>query len=86
MGCLRIVKVVTSRDSIRNNGIRDGLKAEPLIQGIENQQLQWFRHLIKMSDEIPIKVMWKARVPSKRNRRSLRRTWNDEVDEILSER
>ena len=50
MRVFRTLKGVTRRDRIRNTTIRTELKVEPLLDTIEKRSLQWYGHVMRMSD------------------------------------
>ena len=50
MRVLRNLKGVTRRDRIRNTAITAELKVDPLLGTIEKRRLQWYGHVMRMSD------------------------------------
>ena len=50
MHVFRTLKGVTRRDRIRNTTIKTELKVEPLLDTIEKRSLQWYGHVMRMSD------------------------------------
>nr|CAH7719228.1 unnamed protein product [Callosobruchus chinensis] len=61
MKYLRGVKGVTRRDKIRNEVIRSELGVKPVLQKIEENQLKWFGHLVRMDVTRPVTMVWQAR-------------------------
>ncbi|CAH2013124.1 unnamed protein product [Acanthoscelides obtectus] len=53
MKYLRAVRV-TRKDKIRNEVIREELGVESVLQRIEENQLKWFGHLVRMKDTRPL--------------------------------
>nr|CAH7736536.1 unnamed protein product [Callosobruchus chinensis] len=86
MKYLRVVKGVTRRDKIRNEVIRSELGVKSVLQKIEETQLKWFGHLVRMDVTRPVKMVWQAREQRKRGRGRPRKTWNDTVASILKSR
>nr|CAH7736900.1 unnamed protein product [Callosobruchus chinensis] len=86
MKYLRGVKGVTRRDKIRNEVIRSELGVKSVLQKIEENQLKWFGHLVRMDVTRPVKMVWQAREQRKRGRGRPRKTWNDTVASILKSR
>jgi hypothetical protein len=57
MKCLRKAARVTNLDRIRNDVIRERLKLNSYIEFIENQQIKWFGHLMRMeNNKLPVKA------------------------------
>ena len=47
---LRLIKVVTRRDGIRNVQIREVLNVVPLLDDIDRKMLRWYGHVKRMSE------------------------------------
>ena len=86
MKYLRKVKEVTRKDRIRNVVIREELKVNSVLDVIEQRELAWFGHLIKMKNDRPVKVVWEARTSTKRGRGRPRETWDKTIEKILGKR
>ena len=50
MRVLRTINGVTRRNRIRNTAIQAELKVELLLDTIEKKRLQWYGHIMRMSD------------------------------------
>lgn len=83
MKYLRRTKGITRRDRIRNTEIRAELGVAPVQEKIEEKQLQWLGHLIRMDNDRQVKQVWEARSSSKRARGRPRESWNNAVGKIL---
>jgi hypothetical protein len=84
MKYLRRVVGKTRKDKIRNEIIRMNLGTQPLQNKMEQAQLRWFEHLNRMDEKV-----WEARTEGlgmKRPRGSPRRTWNDNIQELLAKK
>lgn len=86
MRYLRKVKGITRRDRIRNEIVREELEIQAISTKIEEQQLGWFGHLVRMDNERPVKQVWEARVLQRRRRGRPRETWDTMVSKILERR
>lgn len=80
---LRKIAGVASQDNIRNEIIRERLLVH-IINKIEEGQLSWFDHLVRMSDSNRVQEIWEVGL-DKRGRRGRRpsKTWNKAVAQIL---
>ncbi|XP_072395294.1 uncharacterized protein [Diabrotica undecimpunctata] len=74
---------ITRLDRIRNEAVREHLKVQSIIQKIEEAQLRWYGHIVRMNQERPVKKVWEARIQTKRPRRRPMKTWDDNVTSIL---
>lgn len=83
MKYLRKVKGVNKRDHIRNEVIKKDLQVGGIVELIEQKQLRWFGHLNRMNDDRPVKLVWQAKVQRARRRGRPKRTWNDDIAEVL---
>ncbi|CAH2019842.1 unnamed protein product [Acanthoscelides obtectus] len=86
MKYLRAVKGVARKDKIRNEVIREELGVESVLQRIEDNQLKWFGHLVRMKDTRPVKLIWEASVQQKTARGRPKKTWKDGLAKILKNR
>ena len=76
----------TKRDRIRNTIIRKETEQLPLTQQLENKQLQWYGHLIRMENtRIPKKSLL-CKPEGKRNRGRPRTTYEEHIREIGNNR
>lgn len=83
MKCLRKAAGVTKFDRIRNDVIRGRLKINSCIEFIENQQLSWFNHLMRMdNNKLPVKAYNQRRSGFKAKGRP-RVRWIDNIKDIL---
>jgi hypothetical protein len=56
MKCLRTAARVTKLNRLQNEVIRERLKLNSCIKLIENQQIRWFGHLMRMeNNKLPVK-------------------------------
>ncbi|GFR65799.1 cyclin-dependent kinase 9 [Elysia marginata] len=83
MRCLRKAVNKTRRDKIRNETIRAQVGATPVLQHVENQQIKWFGHLMRMPTDQPAHWAYNSRYSGKRPRGRPRRRWSDSVADIL---
>ncbi|GFR93787.1 RNA-directed DNA polymerase from mobile element jockey [Elysia marginata] len=81
--CLREVVNKTRRDKIRNEVIRAQVGATPVLQHVENQQIKWFGHLMRMPTDQLAHRAYNSRYSGKRPRGRPRRTWSDSVADTL---
>ena len=86
MKYLRRVKGITRKDRIRNEAVREELSIESIAETIENNKLKWFGHMARMTNKRPVKAIWEARSNNKRKRGRPKKTWNQEIAEILERR
>ena len=54
--------VITRLDRVRNVDARNELEMEPLIDKLEQGQLRWFGHLIRMKNDVPVKKVREAKI------------------------
>jgi hypothetical protein len=86
---LRRVIGKTIRGKIRNQTIRMTLGTKPSQNKIEQAQLRWFGHLKRMDEERLTNQVWEARTEglgNKRPRGRPCRTWNDNIQELLTKK
>ena len=83
MRCLRKTIKVTRRDKMRNEDIRTIVGTTPCIQHIQQQQLKWFGHLVRMEvDQLPSRA-YNSRHSGFRARGRPRVRWIDNVTDTL---
>ena len=51
MKYLRKIKVITRRDRVRNEVVRQELKVDPILKKVHKQQFKWFGHLMRMNKQ-----------------------------------
>ena len=86
MKYLRKVKGVTRLDRIRNEQIRNDLAVEGVEEYVQRKQLDWWGHLNRMRDNIPVKKVWQSKTPWKRQPGRPRDTWDGAIAAILAAR
>ena len=86
MKFLRRTAGKTKRDKVRNTSLREQLKAESLEHKIERNQLRWFGHVNRMTDERIAKRVFECKQQSKLPRGRPKKTWEERVKEILMKR
>ena len=57
-----------------------------MINKIEQGQLKWFGHLIRMKDDMRVKKVWETKTQQRRARDRPTRMWNESLEEILKRR
>jgi hypothetical protein len=65
------------------------LGTQPLQNKIKQAQFRWFGHLNRMDEERLTKQVWEARtegLEKKQPRGRPRRTWNDNIQELLTKK
>jgi hypothetical protein len=58
----------TRRDRCRNVTVREQLKQESLIDGIDRRNLRWYGHLVRMAEDRKPTQILEARIEDKRER------------------
>lgn len=86
MKYLRRVRGVTKMDKMRNVDIRKDLEIQPILDYIEERQLQWWGHLQRMNEERPVKKVWKAKIVKNKKRGRPRKSWDNVITGILTKR
>jgi hypothetical protein len=79
-------KLKTRRDRCRTAIIREQLKQESLIDGIERRKLRWCGHLVRMAEERKPRQILEARIEGKRGRGRPRKVWMDDIKEVVGRR
>ena len=83
MRYLRRVKGVTRKDRIRNEHIREELEIIPILDFIEQKQLGWWGHLIRLKERTPVIQVWESRTQGRRKRGRPKKTWDSTIESIL---
>ena len=76
----------TKRDKIRNTRIREQLKAESIEHKIERNQLRWFGHVNRMTNDRIAKRVFECKQQNKMPRGRPKKMWEERVKEILTKR
>jgi hypothetical protein len=76
----------TRRDRCRNATVREQLKEESLIDGIERRKLRWCGHLVRMAEDRKQRQILEARREGKRGRGRPRKVWMDDIKEAAGRR
>jgi hypothetical protein len=76
----------TRRDRWRNATVREQLKQERLIDGIERRKLRWYRHLVRMAEDRKPRQILEARIEGTRGRGRPRKVWMDDIKEAAGRR
>ena len=82
MRVLRLIYGVTRRDRVRNEVIRQTLKAESVLTIIERNLLRWYGHVERMPDSRDVKRIHKWKPNKKRPIGRPRKRWEDQIKEI----
>jgi hypothetical protein len=70
----------------RNATVREQLKQESLIDGIETRMLRWYGHLVRMEEDRKPRQILEARIEGKRGRGKPRKVWMDDIKEAAGRR
>ncbi|KAJ8934491.1 hypothetical protein NQ318_012467 [Aromia moschata] len=62
------------------------LQVQSVLSRIENRQLGWFGHLIRMNNDRPVKKVWEAKRQIKRRKGRPPTTWDQGIARILESR
>lgn len=84
MKYLRRVKGVSLRDKIRSSQIRAELVINPVTSFIEQKQLTWWGHLLRMDQDRQAKRIWETMKVGKRKRGRPQETWDNTIGKILA--
>ena len=76
----------TKRDRIRNTRIREEVKTESLEIKIERNQLRWYGHLNRMSENRIPKQILECKQTGKLPRGRPRKMWEEVITEIVEKR
>jgi hypothetical protein len=77
---------MTRRERRRNTAVREQLKQESLIYGIEKIKLRWYGHLVRMAEDRNPRQILEARKEGKRGRGRPRKVWMDDIKEATGRR
>lgn len=83
MKYLRRVKGITKKYKIRSETIGKELEVKSTIKKIQQKQMNWYGHLIRMKDDRQVKKVWRTK-SGKRGRPQ--KKWVQIIQEILVER
>lgn len=86
MKYLRKIAEVTKFDRIRSEDIRTSLEQEPITKKIENRQLSWFGHILRMDQNRLTKKVISAKPNYKKRRGRPKKTWIGRINEIGTNR
>ena len=84
MRILRLIHGVTKKDKIKNETIRASLKVQSILSVIEQNQLRWFGHVLRMPDTRDVKRVYQWKPTKKRPLGRPRKRFNDQIKEITS--
>lgn len=76
----------TKRDMIRNTRIREQVKAESLEHKIERNQLRWFGHVNRMTNDRIAKRVFECKQQDKLPRGRPRKMWEERIKELVTRR
>jgi hypothetical protein len=76
----------TRRDRIRNQTIGNSLQLESLSSYMERNQLPWYGHRVRMTENRLRRKAWECKPAERRGRGCPRLIWNDNVTAALEER
>jgi hypothetical protein len=79
MKFLREILGKTRRDKIKNDDIREQLKADDIKNDIERIRLKWYGHVMRMADERIPKRTLEMKLRGSRPRGRPRTRWMDQV-------
>jgi hypothetical protein len=72
----------TRRDKWRNNGIRETLDQEPILNYTERRSIQWYGHVVRMQDYRKPKQAMEARREKRRSKGRPRKSREDCVIDV----
>jgi hypothetical protein len=74
------------RDRCRNATVREQVKQESLIDGIERRKPRCYGHLVRMAEDRKPRQILKARIEGKRGRGRPRKVWMNDIKEAAVRR
>jgi hypothetical protein len=74
------------RDKVCNQTIRMALNVNPLQSQIQQMQLCWFGHVVRVPESRYPCMAWEARYEGRRTRGRLRTKWQDSIQSALLEK
>ena len=83
MRVLRLIKGVTKRDRLRNVDIQNELDVEPITTFIEQAQLRWYGHVMRMEPNKHPNRYYKWVPRGSRPRGRPRKRWKDGVSQAM---
>ena len=85
MKMLRFAMVVTRKDKIRNEYVRDTVKVEWLGMKMREGRLRWYGHIMRKDQEYVGREMMEMKLPGKKKRGGPKRRFLDVVKEDMGE-
>jgi hypothetical protein len=86
MRYLRRVEQKTRKDKVHNQMIQMALNVKPLQSQIQQMQLRWFGHVVRMPESWYPRMAWEARYEGRRTRGRPRTKWQDNIQNALLEK
>jgi hypothetical protein len=86
MRYIRRVEQKTRRDKVLNQTIRMALTVKPLKSQIQQMQLRWFGHVVRMPESRYPPMSWEARYEGRRTRGRPRTKWQDNIQNAMLEK
>ena len=74
---------INYKDKITNREIRERTKMIQLSSGIRRMRMKWTGHILRMSDNKPVKEVFRWEPSSRRSRERPKKHWMDCVEEDL---
>ncbi|KAK9731818.1 hypothetical protein QE152_g13344 [Popillia japonica] len=66
--------------------MRSELNVISAVRRIEQQQLRWFGHIVRMKENRTVKVIWETETNKKKRRGRPRKKWSTEIARNLQKR
>jgi hypothetical protein len=86
MKCCRRIAGKTRRDRIRNDRIRELVNLPPISQRMEDRQLSWYGHVVRMHEERKPRLYMEARAQGRRPIGRPRTTWEEKLTQTAASR
>jgi hypothetical protein len=86
MKYLRKIVGKTRRDRVRNATVREELQQTSAVETVEERQLRWYGHVIRMGEERKTRQVLEARPQGARRRGRPRKEWENRIGELAMER